>query len=80
MARRHGNDWYVAGLNGTDQPMTVTLDLSALFSPASVHLLYIDKPKVKDKIVPSSEKKEIKLDKKGCIKVTLQPMGGVIVK
>ncbi len=80
MARRHGNDWYVAGLNGTDQPMTVTLDLSALFSPGSVQQLYIDKPKVKDEIVPSSEKKEIKLDKKGCVRVTLQPMGGVIVK
>ncbi|MBQ9571306.1 MAG: glycoside hydrolase family 97 C-terminal domain-containing protein, partial [Prevotella sp.] len=80
MARKHGNDWYVAGLNGTDHPMTVELNLSNIFTPQSVHQLYFDKPKGKSEIVPSSEKKEVKLDKRGHLKVTLQPMGGIIVK
>ena len=80
MARKHGNDWYVAGLNGTDQPMTVDLNLSNIFALQSVHQLYMDKPKGKSEIVPSSEKKEVKLDKRRHLKVTLQPMGGIIVK
>lgn len=80
MARKHGNDWFVAGLNGTDHPMTVELNLSNIFTPQSVHQLYMDKPKGKSEIVPSSEKKEVKLDKRGHLKVTLQPLGGVIVK
>jgi len=30
MARRSGNTWYVAGINGSDQPRTLTADLSFL--------------------------------------------------
>jgi hypothetical protein len=30
VARRHGDTWYVAGLNGGDQPRTLKLDLKAL--------------------------------------------------
>ncbi len=27
IARRHGDGWWISGINGTDRPMTVTLDL-----------------------------------------------------
>ena len=30
MARRYGDTWYVAGINGTDAPMDITADLSRL--------------------------------------------------
>nr|MCR5198156.1 glycoside hydrolase family 97 catalytic domain-containing protein [Prevotella sp.] len=30
VARRSGDTWYVAGINGTDQPLTIPLDLSFL--------------------------------------------------
>ena len=80
MARRHGDNWYVAGLNGTDEPLSVNMDLSAFFTPQTLCRLYIDNPKTKEELVPSSIYKEVRLDKKACLKVTLQPMGGIILQ
>jgi hypothetical protein len=31
VARRRGNDWFVAGISGTDTPQTVTVDVSGLW-------------------------------------------------
>ena len=78
IARRTGNDWYVAGLNGTDKPMTLTLDLP-MFTGKTVSL-YTDNPRKKDEIVPSSVLKTLKVGKDGKAKVTIQPMGGIIIK
>ena len=30
LARRHGNEWYIGGINGTDQPKTITVALDFL--------------------------------------------------
>jgi len=72
LARRHGNDWYIAGLNALKEPLTLTLDLTdfALAQPQ----LYIDNKKGEPTLTT------LKLDKKGRAKVTLQPNGGVIIK
>ena len=78
IARRTGNDWYVAGLNGTDKPMTLTLDLP-MFTGKTVSL-YTDNPRKKDETVPSSVLKTLKVGKDGKAKVTIQPMGGIIIK
>ena len=78
MARRHGNAWYVAGLNGTDKPMTKTISLP-MFAPGQEVTLYYDNVKEPGEILASSAVRKVKVDKKGNLKVTLQPMGGVII-
>ena len=77
MARRHGTQWYVAGLNGTNQPMTLNLSLPML-AGQTVNL-YFDQPKRKGEVVPTSVMKTLKVGKNGTAKVTLQPMGGIIM-
>ena len=77
-ARRHGNDWYIAGLNGTDKPITTTLTLPQ-FAGQEV-TLYTDNVKKAGDTVASSALKTVKVDKKGKVKVTLQPMGGLLIK
>ena len=78
LSRRHGSDWYVAGLNGTDQPMTLNLDLS-MFAGQTVRY-YTDRPVAKGNSFAEPEMKTLKVDKKGRAKVTIQPMGGIILE
>ncbi|MFP4229329.1 MAG: glycoside hydrolase family 97 catalytic domain-containing protein [Salinivenus sp.] len=42
LARRHGDRWYVAGLNGQDDARTVTVPLDVLDDPASGRLITDD--------------------------------------
>ena len=77
LARRHGNRWYVAGLNGTDKPLSLTLSLPMLANTEAD--LYYEKP-AKKALWPESAKRRIKIGKQGSVKVTLQPMGGCIVE
>lgn len=79
LARRHGDKWYVAGINGTDKPMTLTLNLP-MFAGKTVDY-YTDRPAAKtENALPEPELRTLKVDKKGRAKVTLQPMGGIILK
>ena len=79
LARRHGSDWYVAGINGTDQPITLTLQLP-MFAGQTVKY-YTDRPAAKtENAIAEAELRTLKVDKKGRAKVTLQPMGGVILR
>jgi hypothetical protein len=76
LARRTGNKWYVAGLNGTQQAKTLQLSLP-MFAGQTVQC-YIDQPGKKG--MPSTPVlRSLKVDKKGVAKVTIQPMGGLIV-
>ena len=76
LARRTGNKWYVAGLNGTHQAKTLQLSLP-MFAGQTVKY-YIDQPGKKG--APSTPVlKTLKVDKKGLVKVTMQPMGGLII-
>lgn len=77
LARRHGTAWYVAGLNGTDQPLTLTLSLPMMAGQTVKY--YTDNTKKTGEIVPSSVLKTLKVDKKGKAKVTIQPMGGIVL-
>ena len=63
--------WYMAGLNALKEPLALTLDLSS-FGPLSS--LYIDSKKGEPTLSP------VKPDKKGRLKLTLQPNGGFIIK
>ena len=74
LARRHGNDWYVAGLSAEKQPLTLALDLP-MFSPGQTLQYYVD-----DKKTGEPSLTTLKIDKKGKAKVILQPNGGLILK
>jgi hypothetical protein len=78
IARRTGNQWYVGGLNGTDQPITLTLQLP-MFAGKTVQY-YMDESKKAGEILPTSALKSLKVNKKGEAKVTIQPMGGIILR
>ena len=72
MARRHGQDWYVAGLSAEDKPLTLTLDLP-MFDKGENLQYYNDSNKREPMLT------KLKIDKKGKAKVTLQPNGGLII-
>ena len=74
LARRHGNDWYVAGLSAEKQPLSLTLDLP-MFAPGQALQYYVDDKKTGEPTLTT-----LKIDKKGQAKVILQPNGGLILK
>ena len=73
LARRHGSDWYIAGLNAQKESVKLTLDLTMFAGKTPT--IYVDDQK---KGVPTMA--TLKLDKKGKAKVTIQPNGGLIIK
>jgi hypothetical protein len=87
MARRHGQHWYVAGLNATDKPLQLTLSLD-MFAPNSTVTLLTDTPTA---TVPASATvpdafpsgittmTKLKTNKKQLAKVTIQPNGGIVI-
>ena len=77
LARRHGDTWYVAGLNALNEPLKLTLDLSELL-PASTAVTYYTDTKQKQALVTTV--KQTKTDKRGNLKVEMQPRGGIIVR
>ena len=79
VARRHGNQWYVAGLNGTDQVKKLTLNLPML-AGKSVTYYYETASKDKNVLWSESHVKTVKVDKKGNLKVEMRPKGGIIIQ
>ena len=72
LARQHDGDWYVAGLNAEPQPKTLTLTMQEWAGKTVDY--YVDDPK-KGPLL-----QQLKFDTKGQAKVTIQPMGGIILK
>lgn len=75
LARRTAGRWYVGGLNGTGQPLTLTLSLPMLAGKTVRY--YTDLPQKKGKAQPAL--KTLKIGKNGQAKVTMQPLGGLIL-
>ena len=73
LARKHGDTWYVAGLNAEPQPKTLTLTMKEWEGKTVDY--YVDDAKTKE-----PQLRQLKFDKKGQAKVTIQPMGGIILK
>lgn len=71
LARRHGNQWYVAGLNALKEPLKLTMDLP-MFAGQTVNCYVDDK-----KGIPTLNPLKIKTD--GTVTVTLQPHGGLVL-
>ena len=72
LARRHGDAWYVAGLNAQKEPLKLTLTLP-MFAGKTV-TYYVDDQKGQPTMTT------LKVDKQGRAKVTIQPNGGLIAK
>ena len=75
LARRHGDDWYVAGLNALPEPLQLSLDLTGIFPVGSQLKLYVDDAKSGQPTLTT-----LKTDKKGKAKVAIQPNGGIILQ
>ena len=71
LARRHGQDWYVAGLNAEPQAKTLTLQMPEWAGQTVGY--YVDDAK------KGPQQRQLKVDKKGQAKVTIQPNGGIIL-
>ena len=74
LARRHGTQWYVAGLNAQKEPLSLTLDLSQF----NVKTQFVDQTD-KRKNVIGVQMLPLKADKKGFSKITMQPNGGIVL-
>ena len=73
MARRHGNIWYVAGINGTDELITVSVPLSRVVSTYTSIQAFLD---TADQTQPWDIRTMDALP--GML--TLQPRGGFVLK
>ena len=72
LARKATNgQWYIAGLNALKEPLTLTLNLKDF---QGLSQLYVDNKKGEPTLT------SLKLDKKGNLKATLHPNGGLIIK
>lgn len=71
VARRHGETWYVAGVNAEDKALKLTLDVSML-EDKQVTL-------ISDKADGTPVQSDAQIDKTGKVAVTIQPKGGVII-
>ena len=72
LARQHDGQWYVAGLNAEAQAKTVTIQMPEWAGQTVSY--YVDDAK------KGPQLRQLKFDKKGQAKVTMQPNGGVILK
>ena len=72
LARKKGDMWYIAGINGENSPRTITFDVPFIRT-ASKGVLIGDSDTEKDFI-------ERKVDISKPIQLTLQPYGGFVIK
>jgi hypothetical protein len=71
LARRHGEKWYVAGINGEDEGKTLSLDLSFIGRPAIEGLLLHDGDDPQ-----AFASKRVRYDGGEPVQMTLKPRGG----
>lgn len=71
IARRYGDQWYIAASNATEQPMTLHLSLPWLKDePLSV---------IGDNEARTADFKSTTVTKKGILTIEMQPMGGAVI-
>ncbi len=79
MARKSlEGSWYVGGLNAESQAKTLILQLPAELAGKTMSYYYDQKSK-KGQTFPDASMKQLKVDSQGRAKVTIQPMGGIIL-
>ena len=72
LARRHGNDWYYAGVSADKTPVKLTMELPEEMRGASLSLYSDNKDLV-------GSKTDCKPDKKGKVKITIPANGGFVI-
>jgi hypothetical protein len=71
IARRSGDQWYVAGVNAQKEPLNLKLELP-MYAGMKVRLICDGK---KQEII----QKEVNINKNGILEVTLQSRGGFVL-
>lgn len=72
LARRHGERWYVAGVNATKEPLKLTLDLGFTGKGGKASYYYDDTRR-------QAVLKSIDMKNPAKTRVTIQPEGGIVV-
>lgn len=72
LARRHGNTWYVAGVNAQEKEVVKTITLPGAPARRQV-MMYADDAKLQGTV------KQMKTNSRGEVKVTIPKNGGVVV-
>jgi alpha-glucosidase len=75
IARRRGNKWYVAGINGENEPKTISLQLPFLSSPKYKAILFSDGNDARSIIYSALNYQKGKL-----ITIQLLPKGGFVME
>ena len=75
LARRHGDKWYVAGVNAEAQPLKLRLDLSAICRKGDVAELFSDNLKDQDPVRTPS----LRIANPKAVSVTLDSRGGFVL-
>jgi len=75
MARKYHSSWYIAGVNGTGEPLKLTLDLSSFISKGDKIRLYTDKLDSQD---PDYDKSKT-ISKPDAFSVTMAKDGGFVI-
>lgn len=83
IARRCGEKWYVGGINGGSEALALTLQLPML-TGQTVNLMTDEPSKANQRSQANGKGKNegpkaVIVSKKGEMKVTLQPMGGIVI-
>src|SRR5699024_8818816 len=71
IARRHGKQWYISGVNAEDSVVKLKIDVS-MMGREEVTL-------ITDKTDGTTYQSNVKTDKKGEIEVIIQPKGGIVI-
>ena len=71
LARRHGNRWYIAGINAQKEPLKLTLNLPMLAKESQVTLYSDGKQNALTVTTPSVKSSE-------AVQATILPQGGII--
>lgn len=73
MARRHGDKWFVVGINAQKEPLKTTLTLP-MFSKGDTVKLYSDNAKLEGSLTTA------KVGKSGTIRINIPCNGGVVIE
>ena len=74
---RRSDRWLLAGLNATNKPMALSVELPMLAGQTVT--LYDDAPAKRKGTMPEGRRRELKVGKSGRAKLVIQPMGGLVV-
>lgn len=78
IARKHNGRWYVGGLNATDKPLKLRLNLDMISGKAVKYYTDNSLRKGETFLTPVMNKANVKKD--GSFNVTIQPNGGIVIE